>query len=65
LASPEEAIMKHLETSPSINNRKAREITGIRMDYQMKSIFGSMEKAGMIERVPGTNTASTAYRKKA
>jgi ATP-dependent DNA helicase RecG len=64
LASPEEAIMKYLEGKPSINNRKAREITGVRMDYQMKSIFGNMEKAGMIERVPGTNTASTAYQKK-
>jgi ATP-dependent DNA helicase RecG len=65
LASPQDAIMKYLETYSSINNRKAREITGIRMDYQMKNIFGGMEEAEMIERVPGTRTASTAYRKKA
>jgi ATP-dependent DNA helicase RecG len=65
LASPEQAIMTYLETNPSINNRKARAITGVRMDYQMKSVFGDMEDAGMIERVPGTRTASTAYRKKA
>jgi ATP-dependent DNA helicase RecG len=64
LASPQEAIMTYLESNPSINNRRARELTGVRMDYQMKSIFGSMEDAGMIERVPGTNTASTAYQKK-
>lgn len=64
LASPEEAIMKYLETHDSIKNKTAREITNIRMDYQMKNIFGKMEEAGLIEQVPGTRTNSTAYRKK-
>jgi len=30
----------------------------------MKSIFREMERADKIERVPGTNTSSTAWRKK-
>jgi ATP-dependent DNA helicase RecG len=64
LASPEEAIMKYLESHETINNQSAREITNIRMDYQMKSILGRMEDAGMIEQVPGTRTRNTAYRKK-
>jgi ATP-dependent DNA helicase RecG len=64
LASPQEAIMKYLETNETINNRRACEITGLRKDYQMKKVFGSMQDAGMIEQVPGTRTASTAYRKK-
>jgi ATP-dependent DNA helicase RecG len=63
LASPEEAIMDYLEKHPAIKNRKAREITHVRADYQIKSIFGRMVAAGMIEQVPGTRTSSTAYRK--
>jgi len=63
LASPEEAIMDYLAIHETINNSQARVVTHIRADYQVKSIFGRMVKAGMIEQVPGTRTASTAYRK--
>lgn len=65
LASPEEAIMKYLQTNASIKNKKAREITNVRMDYQMKKIFGQMEASGLIEQVPNTRTSSSAYQKKA
>lgn len=65
LASPEEAIMDYLDSNPgeTINNSKARALTHIRADYQVKSIFGRMVKSGMIEQVPGTRTSNTAYRK--
>lgn len=63
LASPEEAIMKYLETNPTIKNKMARKITHVSMDYQMKSIFGKMQETGLIEQVPGTRTNSTAYQK--
>jgi ATP-dependent DNA helicase RecG len=63
LASPEEAILAYLESNPTINNKKAREITYIRADYQVKSIFRKMEEKGLIEQVPGTRTSNTAYRK--
>jgi ATP-dependent DNA helicase RecG len=62
LASPEEAILKYLETNETIKNKKARQITHIAADYQMKSIFGKMEEKGLIEQVPGTVTSNTAYR---
>jgi ATP-dependent DNA helicase RecG len=62
LASPEEAIMRYLETNSTIKNKKAREITNVRADYQVKSIFGRMQDKGLIEQVPGTRTSSTAYR---
>ena len=65
LASPQEAIMDYLETHETINNSQARAITHIRADYQVKAIFNRMVNAGMIEQVPGTRTASTAYRKPA
>ncbi len=62
LASPEEAIMDYLTDHPSIKNKDARRITHITADYRIKTIFGRMEKADMIEQIPGTRTASTAYR---
>jgi ATP-dependent DNA helicase RecG len=64
LASPEEAIMDYLESHEIINNKQARKITHISADYRVKSIFGRMQKKGMIEQVPGTVTSNTAYRKK-
>lgn len=64
LASPEEAIMDYLEKNQTIKNGKAREITHVRADYQIKGIFARMVAAGMIEQLPGTRTSSTAYRKK-
>lgn len=63
LASPEEAILEYLETHTTINNAKAREITHIPTDYNVKNIFGRMVKTGMIEQVPGTRTSNTAYRR--
>lgn len=64
LASPEDTIMKYLETNDQVKNGKARELTRIPTDFRMKGIFNRMEAAGLIEKVPGTKTASTAYRKK-
>jgi len=64
LASPTEIILRYLDEHPQIKNAKAREITHIKTDFRMKSIFNKMEKAGLIERVPGTKTASTAWQKK-
>jgi len=64
LASPEETIMDYLENNDTVNNSQARAMTHVRADYQIKSIFGRMVKAGMIEQVPGTRTSNTKYRKK-
>jgi ATP-dependent DNA helicase RecG len=64
LASPEEAIMAYLEKNPTIKNKQARAITHITEDHRVKNIFGRMVEKGLIEQVPGTRTASTAYRKK-
>lgn len=63
LASPEEAVMDFLENHPSIRNAEARKITHVRADYQMKAVFNRMVKKGLIEQIPGTRTAATAYRK--
>ena len=64
LASPEERIMSYLESNPSINNGKARELCVIREDWRIRSIFSRMVDAGMIEKIPGSTTSNTAYQKK-
>lgn len=64
LASPEERIMQYLESHPSINNGEAREICVIREDWRIRAIFARMAEAGMIEKIPGSTTSNTAYRKK-
>lgn len=64
LGSPEERIMKYLETHETINNGEAREICVIREDWRIRGIFTRMVTAGMIEKVPGSTTSNTTYRKK-
>lgn len=64
LASPEERIMSYLESHESISNGDAREICVIREDWRVRSIFAKMVEAGMIEKIPGSTTSNTAYRKK-
>jgi ATP-dependent DNA helicase RecG len=65
LASPEERIMTFLESHQSISNGEAREICVIREDWRIRSIFARMAEAEMIEKLPGSTTSNTAYRKKA
>lgn len=63
LASPEETIMRYFDTHERITNKIARGLTHISADYQIKTIFGRMRDKKMIEQVPGTDRATTAYRK--
>ena len=64
LASPEERIMSFLESHETISNGEAREVCVIREDWRVRSIFARMVEAGMIEKVPGSSTSNTAYRRK-
>jgi len=63
LASPEETILDYLETHETVRNRIARQLTHIGGDYVVKDIFGRLVARGLIEKVPGTDRGSTAYRK--
>jgi ATP-dependent DNA helicase RecG len=65
LASPEQAVMKFLESNVTIRNSQARELTGIRSENMMKSVFYKLRDAGMVERVPGLEGSSSAWRKTA
>lgn len=64
LASPEQTILEYLDKYGTIKNATAREIAHIKTDFRMKGIFNRMEKAGEIEKVPGTRTSSTAWQRK-
>jgi ATP-dependent DNA helicase RecG len=63
LASPEVIILSYLEDHETIRNKTAREICNISGDYIVKEMFNRLAARGLIERVPGTRTSSTAYRK--
>lgn len=65
LASPEDRIMKFLEDHATIDNGEARDICVIREDWRVRKIFAGMASAGLIEKVPGSITSNTAYRRKA
>jgi len=62
LASPEEAILKYLNTHANIANREAREICYIGSENKMKAILQRMVKNGHIELVPGRSRYNAAYR---
>jgi ATP-dependent DNA helicase RecG len=64
LASPEQAIMKYLETHHTIKNKEARAITHIKDSDQMKRILSRMAKNGEIEGVPGARFGGMAYQMK-
>ncbi len=63
LASPEEAILDYLEHNPHINNSEAREVSHVTEDHRIRTIFRQMEARGLIERLPGSVTSNTRYRK--
>jgi ATP-dependent DNA helicase RecG len=64
LASPEQTIMKYLETHDTIRNKQAREITHIGDSDKMKRILSTMAERGEIEGVPGAKMGGMKYRKK-
>jgi hypothetical protein len=63
LASPETIIIQYLETNDTINNSKARDLTSIASEVQMRRVIQRMERAGEIERVPGTQKGDSLYRR--
>jgi len=63
LASPEDAVMKFLESNDTIRNSQARQLTGIRSENAMKSVFYKLRDASLIERVPGLEGPSSAWQK--
>lgn len=63
LASPEVIILEYLGSHPTIRNKEAREKCHIGADYIVKDIFKRLAQRRLIEKVPGTDRSTTAYRK--
>lgn len=64
LATPEEAVMSFLENNEKIKNSQARELTGIKSENTMKTVFYKLRDSGVIERVPGLEGPLAAWRNK-
>jgi len=62
LASPEETVLKYLETHKEITNRIGRDLTGIRSENSMKDVFLRLKKRQLIEQVPEKKGNLAAWR---
>lgn len=65
LATPQEAIMEFLSKNPTITNKQARDITGIKSENAVKSEFYKLRDAGSIEMIPELKGNKAAWRLKA
>ena len=65
LASPEEQIMNFLNSNPSIKNKQARLLTGIKSENVMKRHFYDLRNKNLIEPIYSINgTKIIAWKKK-
>lgn len=63
LATPDESIIEFLTHNPTIRNKQARELTGIKSENKMKSIFLKLYKESVIEPVMSKNgTTKVAWK---
>lgn len=62
LATPQEAIMEFLAKNPTITNRQARDITGIKSENAIKSEFYKLRDTGKIEMIPELRGNKAAWR---
>ncbi|WP_434733920.1 hypothetical protein NL154_09055 [Rhizobium sp. YTUHZ044] len=63
LASPEQMVMDYLKDEPEITNLIARELTGIKSENSMKSVFYRLRERGQLEQVPKVKGKKPAWRK--
>jgi len=63
LASPEEIVLRYLESKDEISNSIARSICGIDSENVMKQIFVKLALANILERTPGKKGKSSTWRK--
>lgn len=63
LGSPEELVMDYLNSHDEINNRTAREITGIKSENTMKNVFLRLKDRGLLDPIPDRKGSKAAWRK--
>lgn len=62
LATAQEAIMEFLSKHPTITNKQARDITGIKSENAVKSEFYKLRDIGKIEMIPELKGNKAAWR---
>lgn len=62
IARASELILNFMKTNDEITNKQARDITGIRSENSMKTEFYKLRDEGYLERVPGREGPSSAWR---
>jgi ATP-dependent DNA helicase RecG len=55
--------MEYLKTEPEITNLIARELTGIKSENSMKSVFYRLREREQLEQVPRQQGKKPAWRK--
>lgn len=63
LASPEEIVIKNLDSNEEISNSIARELCGIDSENEMKRVFQKLQASGLLERTPGKRGSASTWRK--
>jgi len=63
LASPEEIVLDYMKHHDEINNRTARELTGIKSENSMKNVFLRLKAKNLLEPIPERKGAASAWRK--
>ncbi|ACI53482.1 putative transcriptional regulator [Rhizobium leguminosarum bv. trifolii WSM2304] len=62
LGSPEQMVMDYLKDESEITNLIARELTGIKSENSMKSVFYRLRETGQLEQVPKVAGKKPAWR---
>lgn len=62
LARPTELILEFLNHNDRITNKQGREITGIKSENLVKNEFYKLRDEGLLERIPGLEGPSAAWR---
>lgn len=62
LASPEEMVLDYMKYHAEINNRTARELTGIKSENTMKNVFLRLKERGLLEPIPERKGPASAWR---
>lgn len=62
LATPSEAILGFLAKQPTITNRQARDLTGIKSENLVKLEFYKLRDGGLLEPVPDLKGPKSAWR---
>ncbi|MDA8328615.1 MAG: putative DNA binding domain-containing protein [Betaproteobacteria bacterium] len=63
LGSPEELVLKYMETHDEITNTIARDLTGIKSENTMKNVFIRLKSRSLLEPIPDRKGAGSAWRK--